>query len=113
MKRFLVLSGLIFLASFCEAREVMRSSTTATVESTRSLCSGRQRGFLFSVVVSSPGGTDGSLTVYNSSFSTNTNFVGPIDTRSIQNPEYGVAFSSGIMYSKAGSGAVTILYDCY
>jgi hypothetical protein len=114
MKRFLGIIALLLLAGSVHAAEsVWKSSNTATAESSAVLCGQGKRGHLFSVAVSSAGAAQSGITVYNSSFTTTTDFVGPIDTRAQVQYGYRTPMVKGMMYTKTGTAQVQILYDCY
>ena len=109
-------------AAFARAvdMDVWISSNTATADTTLPLCgqylvgtsTAVYHGVLHEVVVST--GASGGVTVYQSSFSSTANSIGPINTAAVAAPfVYDVAFPSGMMYTKTGTAQVQILYQCY
>lgn len=119
MKKLLVLAALIlFAGTLSYAYDVYISSTTSVELGTQVLCGGgvkTKRGELFSVIVSSAGGataTGNRFTVWNSSF-TFTDARADVDTRSLGQYQYNVAFPNGMAITKTGTATTTILYSCY
>lgn len=112
-KLFIVLALALGLCSVSHAvADVWQSSSTITADTTKVLCGSGRRGHLYSVVISSPGAAGAGIIVYNSSFTTSTNFVA-VDGRTIQNPVFSTQFPKGMMYSTTGAAQTAILYNCY
>lgn len=116
MQRWLgaaVVVGFFSVQGFC-ADHVARSSTTLTADTTAVLCGGGSRGLLYSVITSSAGAGGMQLTIYNSSWTaTNVAAIGPIMNTTVGEYDYFTQLPGGMMYTKTGTAAVTMLYDCF
>lgn len=118
MKRFYpvlcVIAFMVFVGKVLYARDIWRSSSTATSESTVvPLC--RSKG-IFHGICTDTGVTAASTTILSSTWSTTaTKIVGPITTLVADQCKYydTVFLSTGMGYLKPNTAAVTILYDCF
>jgi hypothetical protein len=124
VKKWILVLSLLFLPclSFAIAPAVWLSSNTTTTDTTQVLCgqystplaTSTLHGWLHEVVISSPA-VGGSVTIYNSTFTTTgARSVGPITTLVYPNEYlYDVDFPNGMIYSTTGGAQVQILYQCY
>lgn len=112
MRKFFVLS-ILCLAVPAMARDIYRSSTTATADTTQVLCGSGRRGYLYSVCVSSAVSGTGT-TIYNSSFTTsgvaNTGFI---SNGTVGCVAYQTVYPKGLLYTKTGVANINIAYDCF
>lgn len=114
MKRFLISLLVLLSVSTVYAVDVWRSSTTATADTTKSLCNTARplsgRGMVHNVCVNT--GAAGTFTVYNSSAAA-VNPLAAIDTTAKGCTEYDVMLTSGVTYSNSATANVTLTYACY
>jgi len=115
--KYIVLTVLTLLAVPVMAYDVWQSSTTATADTTKNLCTDR-RGILHEVVVSSAGATGASASVFASSATTGSP-VAVVDATRVGVYPYDLvtistqANHSGLTYSTVGTAQVQIIYQCY
>lgn len=121
MKKLLMLAVLLLPLKAHAVPAVYLSSNTSATDNFAVLCGSSSalgytplRAELYKVIVSSAAiSTSASgITLYNSSFTTVTNQVGPIDGRTVGSYEYNVIFPKGLMYSSTTTANFTILYQC-
>ena len=123
---FLALFLMFCMPAFAVDLEVWTSSNTGTADTTQPLCGQYLVGtstvtahaVIHEVVVSSP--TAGGVALYNSSWTTTSQSIGPISCggangtgQTVSPYVYDVTFPNGLMYSKTGTSQVQILYQCY
>ena len=106
-----VIFAILFLSMPAAARDVYRSSATATPDAAQVLCGAGRRGHLYGVCVSSAVAATG-ITVYNSSFTTAVQNTGFITNATVGCQYYQTNYGKGLMYTKTGTANVNILYDC-
>jgi hypothetical protein len=126
MKKWILITGLLMGWSctlYAATGQVWISSTTATANTTQRLCpqlfsTNIGHGIFHGVCVNEPiSGLSGTLTVFNSSATTD-NSISTITTNGSTTGSlpgcvfYDVAFSSGLSYTTVSTAAVTMLYSC-
>lgn len=112
MKKVWLVPAILFMASALYAASVWKSSTTASADTTKRLCTGN-KAILHGVCVND--GPSGLVTVYDSS-ATATSPIAVIRSSSAVTAGclfYDVQTSSGLTYTTSAAGNVTFLYGCY
>lgn len=123
MKRILIVLGILLeigAGSYAVTPAIWLSSNTATADTNQVLCgqyvvnntTTTLHGVVHAIIVSS--GTSGGVTLYNSSYTTTSQSIGPVNTATVSAPfDYDVIFGNGLMYNKTGTAQVQMLYACY
>jgi len=94
------------------ARDIYKSSQTATSDLNKPLCTGTQRGFFRGVCVNQALPPT-LLSIYNSTFTPTVAGRYDMDVTTETCRYYDAIMPNGIMYSSTGTSKISILYDCF